>query len=76
MHQSALLLQESPEFGKHFFSPPGDLLTSKLSSTLRSAFQDILHEDEDIDREDEDLLLITNKVTGAETLYKPPSRLR
>jgi len=73
---SISLDQESPEFGKHFFSPPGDLLTSKLSSTLRSAFQDILHEDEDIDREDEDLLLITNKVTGAETLYKPPSRLR
>lgn len=66
----------SPEFGKAFFSPEADLLSTKLNSSLRAEYLDILTADEDIEREDEDLLLITNKVTGVETLFKPPTRLK
>lgn len=73
---SISLDQESPEFGKHFFSPEVELLSSKLNSALRIKYQDILNVDEDIEREDEDLLLITNKVTGIETLFKPPTKLK
>lgn len=76
---SISLDQESPEFGKQFFSPEVDvdLFSSKLNySSLRAEFQDILTVDEDIEREDEDLYLITNKVTGVETYFKPPTRLK
>lgn len=73
---SISLDQESPEFGKHFFSPEVDLFSSKLNAPLRAQYQDILTVDEDIEREVDDLLLITNKVTGVETLFKPPSRLK
>jgi len=73
---SISLDQESPDFGKSFFSPPVELLSSKLNSSLRTEFQDILTPDEDIEREEEDLFLITNKITGVETLFKPPSRLK
>jgi len=73
---SICLDQESPEFGKQFFSPEVDLFASKLNSPLRAQYQDILTVDEDIEREEDDLLIITNKVTGVETLFKPPSRLK
>jgi len=73
---SISLDQESPEFGKQFFNPAEDLLSTKLNSSLRAEYLDILTADEDIEREDEDLLLITNKVTGVETLFKPPTRLK
>jgi len=73
---SISLDQESPEFGKGFFSPEADLLSTKLNSSLRAKYLDILTADEDIEREDEDLLLITNKITGVETLFKPPTRLK
>jgi len=36
---------------------------------------DILNKDEEISEDEDELLLITNKVTGFETLFKPPSRL-
>ena len=32
-------------------------------------------QDEDIEQDEDELLLITNRVTGSETLFKPPSRL-
>jgi len=80
---SISLDQESPEFGKQFFAPTdyeacdyaANLLTSKLNHSLRETFLDILNKDEDIEQDEEDLLLITNRVTGSETLFKPPSRL-
>ena len=34
-----------------------------------------LQQDEDIEQDEDELLLITNRVTGCETLFKPPSRL-
>ena len=34
-----------------------------------------LTQDEDIEQDEDELLLITNRVTGSETLFKPPSRL-
>ena len=34
-----------------------------------------LQQDEDIEQDEDELLLITNRVTGSETLFKPPSRL-
>jgi len=80
---SISLDQESPEFGKQFFAPTdyeacdyaANLLTSKLNNSLRETFNDILNKDEDIEQDEEELLLITNRVTGSETLFKPPSRL-
>lgn len=80
---SISLDQESPEFGKQFFAPTdyeacdyaANLLSSKLNNSLRETFNDILNKDEDIEQDEEDLLLITNRVTGSETLFKPPSRL-
>lgn len=73
---SISLDQESPEFGKQFFGPPSPLLSSQLHSSLRKQFQEVLSPEEDIEREEEDLLLITNRITGVETLFKPPSRLK
>merc|ERR1711994_17658 len=78
---SISLDQESPEFGKQFFAPTdfegcdyaADLITSKLNNSLRENYLDILNKDEEIS--EDELLLITNKVTGFETLFKPPSRL-
>merc|ERR1712241_542428 len=80
---SISLDQESPEFGKQFFAPTDfegcdyavDLITSKLNNSLRETFLDILNKDEEISEDEDELLLITNKVTGFETLFKPPSRL-
>lgn len=73
---SISLDQESPEFGKQFFGPPSPLLSSQLHSSLRKQWKEVLTPEEDIEREDEDLLLITNRNTGVETLFKPPSRLK
>lgn len=73
---SISLDQESPEFGKQFFGPPSPLLSSQLQSSLRKQWKEVLTPEEDIEREDEDLLLITNRITGVETLFKPPSRLK
>jgi len=81
---SISLDQESPEFGKQFFAPTdfegcdyaADLITSKLNNSLRENYLDILNKDEEISEDEDELLLITNKVTGFETLFKPPSRLR
>jgi len=80
---SISLDQESPEFGKQFFAPTdfegcdyaADLITSKLNNSLRENYLDILNKDEEISEDEDELLLITNKVTGFETLFKPPSRL-
>jgi len=80
---SISLDQESPEFGKQFFAPAdyeacdfaANLLTSNLNNSLRETFLDILNKDEDIEQDEDELLLITNRVTGSETLFKPPSRL-
>jgi len=80
---SISLDQESPEFGKQFFAPvdyeacdyAAKILTSNLNNSLRETFLDILNKDEDIEQDEDELLLITNRVTGCETLFKPPSRL-
>jgi hypothetical protein len=80
---SISLDQESPEFGKQFFAPANyeacdyaaNLLASNLNNSLRETFLDILNKDEDIEQDEDELLLITNRVTGSETLFKPPSRL-
>jgi len=80
---SISLDQESPEFGKQFFAPAdyeacdfaANLLASNLNNSLRETFLDILNKDEDIEQDEDELLLITNRVTGSETLFKPPSRL-
>lgn len=50
-------------------------LSCTANLSLRSKFQDILSDDEDIESEDEGLLLITNKVTRTKVPFKPPSRL-
>jgi len=80
---SISLDQESPEFGKQFFAPAdyeacdyaANLLASSLNNSLRETFLDILNKDEDIEQDENELLLITNRITGSETLFKPPSRL-
>jgi len=80
---SISLDQESPDFGKQFFAPAdyeacdyaANLLASNLNNSLREGFLDILNKDEDIEQDEDELLLITNRVTGCETLFKPPSRL-
>lgn len=78
---SSISLEESPEFGKLFqLEEECALLTSKLClvSGLKDKFSHVLTADEDIrrDYELEDLYVIVNQVTGEETLYKPPTRLR
>merc|ERR1712038_1535996 len=75
---SSISLDESPEFGK-LFHEDEELLNAKLYfPTLKDKFSNILTLDEDIRHDDEtdDLFVIFNQVTGAETLYKPPSRLK
>lgn len=76
---SSISLEESPEFGKLF--DHHDDLSKKLSplTNLREEFATVLTTDETIEEEQEEdqgLFVITNKVTGVETLFKPPSRLR
>lgn len=78
---SSISLEESSEFGKLFdnhddlaeklFTPLANKLLNQFSSHLTT--DEIIEEDP---REDVGLYVITNKVTGTETLFKPPSRLR
>jgi len=76
---SSISLDESPEFAKLFQLEEEEALTSKLLlvSGLKDKFSHVLGLDEDIrrDYECDDLYVIVSKVTGEETLYKPPSRL-
>ena len=75
---SSISLEESPEFGK-LFHEDEELLNAKLYfPSLKDKFSNILTLDEDIryDDDHDDLYVIINQVTGHETLYKPPSRLK
>jgi len=75
---SSISLEESPEFGK-LFHEDEELLNAKLYfPSLKDKFSNILTLDEDIryDDDHDDLYVIVNQVTGHETLYKPPSRLK
>merc|ERR1712241_786822 len=76
---SSISLEESPEFGKLFqLEEEEALLTSRLLvSSLKDKFSHVLGLDEDVrpDYEYDDLYVIVSKITGEETLYKPPSRL-
>jgi len=75
---SSISLEESPEFGK-LFHEDEELLNAKLYfPSLKDKFSNILTFDEDIryDDDHDDLFVIVNQVTGSETLYKPPSRLK
>merc|ERR1712045_803008 len=70
---SSISLDESPEFGK-LFHEDEELLNAKLYfPTLKDKFSNILTLDEDIRHDDEtdDLFVIFNQVTGAETRSKP-----
>jgi len=77
---SICLDQEIPEFHKQLFDSEVDvdqLISSKLNyPSLREQFQEILSEEEDIEKEDEGLYRISNKVTGLEMYFKPPTRLK
>jgi len=75
---SSISLEESPEFGK-LFDHHDDLKKFSPLTNLREEFATVLTTDETIEEEQEEdqgLFVITNKVTGVETLFKPPSRLR
>jgi len=75
---SSISLEESPEFGK-LFHEDDDLLNAKLYfPSLKDKFSNILTLDEDIRRDDDndELFVVVNTVTGIETMYKPPSRLK
>jgi len=76
---SSISLEEAPEFGKLFDNHED--LNRKLfnSNKFYPELQNYLNSDEVIEEdqhEDPGLYVILNKVTGAETLFKPPSRLR
>jgi len=78
---SSISLDESHDFGKLFDNHHD--LTKKLfnhqSNKLCLEYQEYLTSDEIIEEdstEDSGLYVILNKATGAETLFKPPSRLR
>lgn len=77
---SSISLEESPEFGKLFNDEEEEeLLNAKLYfPSLKDKFSNILTLDEDIRQDDDmdDMYVIVNLVTGAETMYKPPSRLK
>ena len=75
---SSISLEESPEFGKLFHEDEEYLNAKLYFPSLKDKFSNILTLDEDI-REDDDtdgVYVIVNCVTGVETMYKPPSRLR
>jgi len=76
---SSISLEEAPEFGKLFDNH--DDLNRKLfvANKFYPELQNYLNPDEVIEEdqhEDPGLYVILNKVTGSETLFKPPSRLR
>jgi len=74
---SSISLEESPEYGK-LFDQEEELESKFYFPTLKEKFASILTTDEDIIDQDEfnNIFIITNKVTGCETYYKPPSRLK
>jgi len=78
---SSISLDDSHEFGKLFDNHTD--LTKKLfnhqSNKLFREYESFLNSDEIIEedaQEDSGLYVIVNKATGAETPFKPPSRLR
>merc|ERR1712106_576240 len=78
---SSISLDDSHEFGKLFDNHTD--LTKKLfnhqSNKLFREYESFLNYDEIIEedaQEDSGLYVIVNKATGAETPFKPPSRLR
>jgi len=74
---SSISLEESPEYGK-LFDQEEELESKFYFPSLKEKFANILTTDEDINNHDEldNVFIITNKVTGNETFYKPPSRLK
>jgi len=74
---SSISLDESPEYGK-LFDQEEELESKFYFPCLKEKFGNILTTDEDISTHDEldNVFIVTNKVTGSETFYKPPSRLR
>jgi len=74
---SSISLEESPEYGK-LFDQEEELESKFYFPSLKEKFASILTADEDISNQDEfdNIFIITNKVTGNETFYKPPSRLK
>jgi len=74
---SSISLEESPEYGK-LFDQEEELESKFYFPSLKEKFASILNTDEDINSHDEfdNVFVITNKVTGNETFYKPPSRLK
>jgi len=78
---SSISLEESHEFVKLFDHHHQDEIVKKINQLedLREEFSNIITVEESIEkdyREEEGLYVITNKVTGCETLFKPPTRLR
>jgi len=74
---SSISLEESPEFGK-IYNEEDNLLESKLYF-LKEKFSSVLTPDEDIKPDDDfstGLYVITDRVSGQETLFKPPGRLQ
>eukprot|EP00092_Neocalanus_flemingeri_P021052 GFUD01022808.1.p1 GENE.GFUD01022808.1~~GFUD01022808.1.p1 ORF type:complete len:365 (-),score=103.62 GFUD01022808.1:680-1774(-) len=74
---SSISLEESPEYGR-LFDQEEELESKFYYPCLKEKFASILTADEDISNQNEfeNLFIITNKVTGYETFYKPPSRLK
>jgi len=76
---SSISLEESPEYGK-LFDQEEEIESKFYFPCLKEKFASILTADEDISNHDDDefdnVFIITNKVTGNETFYKPPSRLK
>lgn len=74
---SSISLEESPEYGK-LFDQEEEIESKFYFPSLKEKFASILTADEDISIHDEydEIFVITNKVTGDETFYKPPSRLK
>merc|ERR1712106_1080624 len=70
-------LEESPEYGR-LFDQEEEIESKFYFPCLKEKFASILNTDEDISNHDEydNVFIITNKVTGNETFYKPPSRLK
>merc|ERR1711892_1309153 len=65
------------EYGR-LFDQEEEIESKFYFPCLKEKFASILNTDEDISNHDEydNVFIITNKVTGNETFYKPPSRLK
>jgi len=74
---SSISLEESPEYGK-LFDQEEEFESKLYFPSLREKFANVLSSDEDISNHDdiENVFIITNKSTGDETYFKPPSRLQ